>query len=168
MSQLKTSAMSHMGNVRTEGHGYKLLDQRFYFFDNAMLNTMTPVEGLRYALRALASVIIVPLPWQIQSASEMAFLPQQVIWYLLVPLAFIGLIAGLRRDALVTCMLAGLVATGGVVVAISSGNVGTMVRHRDTVVPFVVWLSAVGAVATISRWMSRESSDPRKTQHAID
>ena len=165
MSQLKSSAVTHMGNVRTEGHGYKLLDQRFYFFSNEMLETMTPVEGLRFTLRALASVVVVPVPWQVQSTSEMVFLPQQVVWYLLVPFAFVGLIAGLRRDALVTCMLAGLSATGLAVVAINSGNVGTMVRHRDTVVPFIVWLSALGAVATVSHWTSRTS---RKKQHVFD
>jgi hypothetical protein len=157
MSQLKTSAVAHMGNVRTEGHGYKVLDRRFYFFSNDMLETMTPAEGLRFTLRAVASVILVPLPWQIQSTSEMVFLPQQVVWYLLVPFAIVGLVAGLRRDALVTCMLAGLAAAGAVVVALNSGNVGTMVRHRDTVVPFVVWLSALGAVATVSNWVSRTS-----------
>ena len=157
MSQLKTSAVAHMGNVRTEGHGYKVLDRRFYFFSNDMLETMTPAEGLRFTLRAVASVVLVPLPWQIQSTSEMVFLPQQVVWYVLVPFAIVGLVAGLRRDALVTCMLAGLAAAGAVVVALNSGNVGTMVRHRDTVVPFVVWLSALGAVATVSHWVSRTS-----------
>lgn len=165
MSQLKTSAVLHIGNVRTEGHGYKLLDQRFYSEES--IPTMTPNEGLRFAARALVSFVVVPLPWQVQSRSEMIYLPQQVIWYVLVVFALVGLVAGLRRDALVTCMLAGLTATGTGVIALNSGNIGTMVRHRDTVVPFVVWLSALGAVATSSALLSRNSSggeDP----HAFD
>lgn len=39
--------------------------------------------------------------------------------------------------------------------ALNSGNIGTMVRHHDTIVPFVVWLSALGAVTITSRIMRR-------------
>jgi hypothetical protein len=153
MAQLKLSAVLHIGNVRTEGHPYKLLDQRIY--SNNAIATMTPAEGLRFVVRALVSFIVVPLPWQITSASEIAFLAQQVVWYILVALACVGLVAGLRRDALVTCLLAALAASGGAVIAINSGNIGSMVRFRDTIVPFVVWLSAVGAMSTLSWIVSR-------------
>ena len=100
---------------------------------------------------------MVPLPWQLTSRSEVVFLAQQVIWYILVALAIVGLVAGLRRDALVTCMLAGLAAAGGAVIALNSGNVGSMVRFRDTIVPFVVWLSALGAVSAMSRMTKRSA-----------
>ena len=162
MSQLRTSAVIHTGNVRTEGHGYKLLDQRIYS-DNAP-DTMTPTEGLRFVVRALASFVFVPLPWQVESRSEIVFLAQHVIWYILVVLAFVGLVAGLRRDALVTCMLAGISATGGAAIALNSGNIGTLVRFRDTIVPFVVWLSALGAVATASTVVSRASFSKRRAK----
>lgn len=152
MSQLKTSAVIHAGNVRTPGNHYKLLDQRLYT-GNAIA-TMTPAEGLRFAVRALLSIVFVPLPSQVRSTSEILFLAQQVVWYLLVVFACVGLIAGIRRDALVTCMLAGISATGGAVIAFNSGNIGTMVRLRDTVVPFVLWLSALGIAATVSTIMS--------------
>ena len=161
MAQLKLSAVLHIGNVRTEGHPYKLLDQRIY--SNNAIATMTPAESLRFVVRALVGFIVVPLPWQITSRSEIVFLAQQVVWYILVVLACVGLVAGLRRDALVTCLLAGLASSGGAVVAINSGNIGSMVRFRDTIVPFVVWLSAVGAMSTLSWMLSRRD---RSTSHA--
>jgi hypothetical protein len=145
----------HIGNVRTEGHGYKLLDQRFYSDWVDPFATMSPMEALRFTARALVSVAIVPLPWQIQSWSEIVFLPQQVVWYALVVLAPVGLVAGLRRDLLLTCILAGLSIAGAAAVGLNSGNIGSMVRHRDTVVPFVVWLSALGVVVIVTRWMPR-------------
>ena len=159
MSQLKIAAVQHIGNVRTTGHGYQLLDERFYALKtNDAIGTMTPVEGLRFVARALVSFLIVPLPWQIQSLSEMAFLPQQILWYAMVLLAFVGLAAGLRRDPLVTCMLAGVTVAGAAAIAISEGNVGTMVRHRDTLMPFLVWLSALGAVRTVGKCLSEKPS----------
>jgi hypothetical protein len=158
MTNLKTSAVLHIGNVRTDGHGYKLLDQRFYSdWSGEAIATMTGTEALRFAIRALVSVIIVPLPWQIQSWSEIVFLPQQLLWYALVILALVGLVAGLRRDLLVTCMLAGFSFISAAAVGLNSGNIGSMVRHRDTVVPFVVWLSALGAAAVVVRFMPRRT-----------
>jgi hypothetical protein len=106
---------------------------------------MTPGEGGRFAIRALIAFVIVPLPWQISSWSEIAFLPQQIAWYFIVALAAVGVVAGMRRDALVTCLLTSFAAVGGAAVALNSGNIGTMVRHRDTIVPFVIWLGALGA-----------------------
>ncbi len=169
MSQLQRFAVMHVGHVNTIGNFYKLLDQRFYsdlsvkqLEDGSLLGTqtkqplgdMTPVEALRFSGRALGYFVVAPLPWQVQSRAEMVFLAQQVVWYLMVVLAAIGVVTGLRRDPLVTCLLCGVTVAGSVAIALNSGNIGTMVRHRDTVVPFVVWLSALGAVTTASTWMS--------------
>lgn len=154
MSQLQTSAVMHRGNVNTEGHSYRLLDSRFYA-DVYATETMRPDEGLRYLVRAIVSVVVVPLPWQVASNSAAVFLAQQVIWYLLVVFAVVGCVVGLRRDALVTSMLAGLAVTAAAAIALNSGNIGTMVRFRDTIVPFVVWLSAVGAVSTATTLANR-------------
>ena len=167
MLQFERFAVMHIGHVRTEGNHYKLLDQRFYsalsasqLEDGTLLavrpvEDMTPVEALRFVSRALISFVVVPLPWQLQSRTEILFLVQQIIWYLMVFFAAIGVVAGLRRDPLVTCLLCGVTAAGALAIGLNSGNIGTLVRHRDTVVPFVVWLSALGAVTTASNWMSR-------------
>ena len=156
--QLQWLALQHVGHVKTEGNAYKLLDERFYI-DSARdetIATWTPAEQLRYFVRATASFIVVPLPWQARSTTEMLFLPQQIIWYLMILFAVVGSVSGVRRDPFVTCMLLAIVVVGSVAVALGSGNIGTMVRHRDTVVPFVVWLSAGGVVATVSAWRTRE------------
>ena len=80
------------------------------------------------------------------SWSEIVLVPQQVVWYLMVPLALVGVVAGLRRDVLVTLLLVSCIVVAAVPISLSNGNVGTLVRHRDTVVPFIVWLSSLGAV----------------------
>lgn len=153
MDQLRAAAVRHVGNVETRGNSYSLLDRRSYEPDG--IATMRPDEGLRFVLRALVSFVAVPLPWQVASKAELVFLGQQAIWYLVVILAGIGFIAGLRRDALVTCLLAGLSAAGAATIALNGGNVGTLVRFRDTIVPFVVWLGALGATLAVGRALPR-------------
>jgi hypothetical protein len=153
MTQLRTVAVQHIGHVHTEGNSYKLLDEHFYSQEppsTTAIGAMTAREAARFVARACLAFVLVPLPSQVKSAPELLFLAQQVVWYALVVLALVGLAAGFRRDAAVTSLLAAFSAAGGVVIALASGNIGTMVRHRDTIVPFVVWLSALGAVELIT------------------
>jgi hypothetical protein len=164
-TRLVQSGVLHLGNVRTQGHSYRLLDQHFY--SEGLVASMTPGEQGRFVVRALVSFLIVPLPWQAESGSEMIFVGQQMVWYLLVVFAVAGFFFGLRRDPLVTCMLAGFAVIGGVVIALNSGNIGTMVRHRDTVVPFVLWLSALGAVSIMAKLAARTSSPASSTFDAV-
>lgn len=155
INRLRPAAVTHMGNVRTVGNSYKLLDQRIYSDHDYVVKTITPEEALRFTVRAVVSFVVMPLPWQVSSRAEFVFLGQQVVWYLLVIFAGVGVVAGLRRDSLVTCLLAGIAVVGGVTIALNSGNLGTMVRFRDTIVPFVVWLSARGAVSLVDVVASR-------------
>ena len=145
LTNLQQSARLHIGNVHTQGHGYKLLDQRFYSDD--VTGSMTWPEGERFALRAFYAFVVVPLPWQLLSRFEVMFLPQQLLWYLLVPLALVGVVDGLRSDVIVTWLFIGMICAGAAAIAPNEGNIGTMVRHRDAIVPFVACLSALGAAA---------------------
>jgi hypothetical protein len=140
---IRAAAVQHWGHINTVGYVYTVLDGRFYLHRSSV-NTMTFREGGMFVVRALASYVTVPTPWQLQSRAALPFLPEQMIWYALVVLAPFGLVVGLRRDRLLSCVLLmnSLVAAGAV--ALISGNVGTLVRHRALALPFLVWFSALG------------------------
>lgn len=166
MSQLNRAAVKNLGNVRSEGHGYKLLDQRFYStYDPPVL---TPAEGLRFTARAIVAFVVVPLPWQMQSTAELMFLPQQMLWYVLLVCVPVGIVSGLRRDPVVTTMLVAHVVVGSIVIALNSGNVGTLIRHRDIAVTAVLWLIGLGGTVVFSRLTSAgvEKSAPPKLEIA--
>ena len=164
MVQLRLAAKMHMGHVITRGHAYKLLDERLYTHGRSSTDTMTTDEAVRFVGRAMVSFIVVPLPWDLRSRSELAFLPEQIIWYLLLLSAAVGLVAGLRRDALVTCILSGYVMVASGVVALNSGNVGTLVRHRAFALPYLAVLSALGVAAVLMRVTGTSSpSEPRRS-----
>ena len=78
-------------------------------------------------------------------AAALAYLPEQIVWYIDRAAAPIGLVLACRRDALVAGLLFGHALVAAVTVALTSGNVGTLVRHRGLALPYLVWLSAVGA-----------------------
>jgi phage gp37-like protein len=152
LGALESTAKTQTGHVFTVGHAYKLLDEGFYFNPQppmASTLTLTPGQSARYVLRALASFAAVPVPWQLASVRELVHLPEQLLWYAVLVLLPIGAVAGWRRDPLVTCLLLGFAAPTACVLALTNGNIGTLVRLRGMVTPYLVWVSAVGFCASL-------------------
>jgi hypothetical protein len=122
---------------------YTTLDARFYP-DRYVIEDMHADEMMRYLVRSFERYVTVPLPWDVQSRSALAFLPEHMLWFTLVLFAPFGALFACRRDLLVAALLSAHVAVASVTVALTSGNVGTLVRHRGLALPYLVWLSAVG------------------------
>ena len=147
---LVQAAAYHRGHVWTPGRTYHLLDERLYG-DLAEMRTMRLDEAARFVARALFSYVTVPLPNQIYSTAALAFLPEQMVWYLLVAFAPVGLLFAMRRDPLVASLLLTHAVVAALLIAFTSGNIGTLVRHRGFTLPYLIWISAVGACELLAR-----------------
>lgn len=171
LSVAKVAAQRHVGVVFSGGETYKLLDPRFYSqWDYPVVTaTITPIEATRFAARAVASVMVFPLPWQSRSIQQVLFIPQQVVWYVLTGLAAVGVAAGLRRDVPLTSILTSMTLVHFAVVAGGGGNFGSMVRHRDTALQFLVWLAALGAGSLLAAMLNGRTYHPKeRASHAAD
>ena len=152
LTLIAEAATANAGHVFTVGHGYKLLDE-----DHYVLPAVTPryelgvPEAGRYLVRAALSYLLVPLPWQMETRGELVYLPEQLLWYALLLLAPIGVIAALERDRMVASLLVAYVLPTAAVVALTTGNVGTLIRHRTLIVPFLVWVGAIGFASILQR-----------------
>jgi hypothetical protein len=148
---VRESALRHVGHVLTPGTSYKLLSLDYYRGDRKP-EALSFDEGAQFLAKSVLAFVLVPEPWDPAARIEIYMAPQQVAWYALVLFALVGVVAGLDRDPFLTCLLAGNVMMGIIVIAPNSGNVGTLIRHRDMVVPFVVWLSGMGMMATLNQF----------------
>lgn len=160
LSLTKQSGEKHKGVVFTGGGTYKLLDARLYDIGPdaiSKVTTMTPVEARRFVVRAGVSILAFPLPWQSRSMSQVVYIPQQVMWYIVLALVPIGVVAGFRRDALLTSVLTSMTLFHLAVVGLRSGNFGTMVRHRDMAFLFIIWLGALGAASALTTLVTRRT-----------
>jgi hypothetical protein len=146
---VQMAARQHWGHVATAGYTYRLLDDRLYP-DRSSIDDLHFGESMRFVVRAVVSYATVPAPWEVQSRSALAYLPEQLIWYALIVLAPFGVGYGMRRDSVLTGLLVGNAAVFAISVAVTSGNVGTLVRHRGLALPFLVWLSTIGACDLLS------------------
>jgi hypothetical protein len=115
---------------------------------------MTWSEAVRFVGRSIVSVVLYPTPWESQSTAELLYVPEQIAWYLILVTALAGVAAGLRRDALVTSILLAYAIAALAVVALNTGNIGTLVRHRAFALPYLIALSAVGITAILGRLSS--------------
>jgi hypothetical protein len=158
---LESAAKTHAGHVFTQGHSYKLLDAGFYMNPvtaAASSLTLTATEAARYVIRAAISFVVVPLPWELASARELTYLPEQLLWYVFIVLFPVGALSGWKRDPLATALFAGFVVPTAAALALTNGNVGTLLRLRGTITPYVIWISAVGFCAALQRYASRTSA----------
>jgi dolichyl-phosphate-mannose-protein mannosyltransferase len=145
---IQAAARQHWGHVATPGYVYRVLDPRFYpdspdFAGRAEINDMNFGEAVRFVVRSIERYVTVPLPWEVQSRSALLYVPEQIVWYVLVLLAPAGIVLAMRRDSLVASLLVAQALIAAMTVALTSGNVGTLVRHRGLALPYVLWLSAV-------------------------
>ena len=156
---LREAAKTNWGQVNTRGYVYQILAPRLYEHRNN-IDSMTARETIEFVVSGFVSYVVVPTPWQIQSRAAASFLPEQTVWYALAVLAPIGFIVGLRRDPIVTSVLVAYAAIAVTLVALTNGNIGTLVRHRGLALPYIVWFSALGATKVLSLPSRRPSFSP--------
>jgi hypothetical protein len=157
-----TVAKMHAGHVFTSGHAYKLLDDGFYMHPAtpaAWPLKLTELQAGRFLVRAAISFIVTPLPWDMISLSELAFFPEHVLWLLMVLFVPIGAAAGWRRDPTITACLIGFALPTAVVLAVTTGNVGTLLRLRGLVTPYLLWFAVLGALS-VMEWLLMRSKSP--------
>lgn len=144
MGILHESIRYHAGHVLTEGFTYQLIDPRYYD-DWPGIPGMGAREVGQYVARAVGHYLIEPWPFTPRSPALLAYLPEQLVWWAILALVPAGIAVGLKRDALLTSTLMAHALAVMMMVALTSGNIGTLIRHRGLVLPYLVWMAALGA-----------------------
>ena len=158
------AAGQHWGHVATPGYVYKLMDDRFYP-EKSEISDMRFAEMARYVVRALTRYVTAPEPWSAPSRAALSFVPEQVVWYVLAAFVPVGFLFAFHRDPLIAGLLCGNALVAVVAVALVSGNVGTLVRHRGLAMPYLIWISAVGICECAARFGVRGANSVAPTHH---
>lgn len=156
-SRVERIAVVHAGNVFTIGRPYKLLDEGFYVNPRspASLINLTFEQAITFVARAAVAFIVVPLPWHATTTTDLLYLPQHLLWYAVWLLLPAGIAACWRRNRMLTAMLIGQSLTLSVALMLTNGNVGTLVRLRGLVWPYLLCLAAGGAWALLAERTGR-------------
>lgn len=133
----------HHGHVGTRGISYKILDPVYYATPDLLYNIPFFIF-LKFLFRGVYHFILEPLPFRFFNLSFLYVMPQMVFWYFLLPFMFIGIIISLGRNKVGALIIMGYLVLSTVSIALSSGNIGTLVRHRDYVSQFYLIFAAIG------------------------
>jgi hypothetical protein len=120
------------------------------FFDEAV------AVSLRHLPIGALFLLVAPFPLLARSPGEIAMIPEMLVWYLTIGFAAVG-IARLIRTGLWRRIVLPLVTLGllFVLLSLAEGNVGTLVRHRAMIIPFVVMFAAIGAEPGQLPWLRK-------------
>jgi hypothetical protein len=145
LTVVRDSVRYHAGHVLTAGYTYQLVNPHYYWNWESIFK-IGPAEAAQYVSRATVRYFVEPLPWIPRSRAMLAYVPEQAAWWSLLLLMPFGIAAALKRDALLTSVLLAHAAAIIMMVALTSGNIGTLIRHRGLVLPYFVWIAALGGV----------------------
>jgi hypothetical protein len=154
MGVVRDSVRYHAGHVLTVGQSYHLVDE-LYYADWPRIFEIGPREATQYVARSVIHYVMEPLPWVERSRLMLAYLPEQALWWTMIALVPFGVAIGLKRDALLTSALVAHAVAIAMMVALTSGNIGTLIRHRGLVFPYLVWIAALGGGGLVANLYQR-------------
>ncbi len=135
---------------------------------DAEADVSNPVAAISYLPRGLTTFLLGPFPWQISRATQIAVVPDLLVWWSLLPSLWRGLRQGgslIGRRILVLVLPALAVSA---LVALSVGNFGTVVRERAQPLLILVPVVALGLAtrARAKRAETEGSFEPADAQLA--
>lgn len=157
------SIQYHAGHVVTPGVTYQLVDPLVYG-NWALIPQIGGLDAIKYVGKATAAYFVEPLPDHLQSRLLWSFLPEHIAWLCLVLLVPFGLAPGFRRDRAMSLLLLTHAAAIIMMVALASGNIGTLIRHRGLSLPYLVWFSMLGAETLMARALAA-GTQPRQVDY---
>lgn len=109
------------------------------------------LNAIQYLPRGVLYVIGAPVPVAAHTLQDAATIPEMLMWYLCEMFALWGMLVLLRERRFEYAYGVLALVAIGVVLSLFEGNVGTLVRHRGMMIPFVAVLSAVGFARLLNR-----------------
>lgn len=108
------------------------------------------VELIQWLPNGAVHVLAAPFPWQATRAVERAALPDVLAWYLAVILAVVALVTTWRSSPRYIQILLYIGAVA-LMLSLTQGNLGTLVRHRGMLIAPTLVLSGAGAAYLVWR-----------------
>ena len=97
-----------------------------------------------FAPVALLVAWLAPFPWQIGSMSQIAAIPEMLLYYLLLLAMFVGWRFIMRYKIREGGLIIAYIFIMMLVLAFIDGNIGTLFRHRSMILPLYFVLAAIG------------------------
>ncbi len=133
------------GVINTGGSIYKIFDDKYYRGGSMSLsNNISYIDFTKGFFKGWFYFLLVPFPWKIHTNLLLMSYPQVILWYLFIPFVFIGMITAFRYKWRETFIFFVYIILYGSIIALHSGNIGTVFRHRDMLNPIFLIFGSLG------------------------
>jgi hypothetical protein len=135
------SFLMHRGIVFSGGPVYKIYDDY----------TEVPrgFKLIKGYFKGWIYFLFVPFPWTISSITQLMAYPAIIIWYTMFPFSLIGIFFAIRHRMIISFSLIFYLFLITSLYALSAGNIGAAIRHRDLVLIFYFIFSAAGLLRVL-------------------
>lgn len=146
---------THIGYLNTPGNNYRIFPERCYESSNATSNRLVgvgPLEVMQAAISGIMHLFGEPLPVRfMQNKGYIFIFFQTALFLLFMPFILLGLLFGLRYRAYKMIPVSIYLLIFIALIVMSEGNVGTVIRHRDMLIPFLIILGVAGCCAKLGK-----------------
>lgn len=133
----------HIGYIHTPGNNYKIFADGYYSGEKD-ISRITPLEFSAALAKGFVHYLFEPFPWSIKSKGESVGISQTIFWMVFFPFVVLGVALNLRYKLKKGHVALMYIFIFSVMLSIGEGNVGTVFRHRDMVMPFFIIFGAAG------------------------
>jgi hypothetical protein len=135
----------------------------------ANVDISTPGRAVSYLPVGLVIFAVGPFPWQLHGLGELGALPQDIVWWCLLPSLWRGVKAGRRKAGQGIFVLALPPMATSAVLALAIGNFGALERERTQVIVMVLPFIAAGLAERATRRgkQTAEGTTGRPKQKAV-
>ena len=132
--------------AKLPGRGFRIYSNEAYEVPDFRYYQLTKLETAQGVMWGLVGFYVRPHPWKVKDWIDVAVIPQMILWGVMFPFAIFGIwyfLQGNPSFGSLVFVFSILLLAG--VMMLTEGNEGTLVRHRDIVVPFYL-MFAMGAI----------------------
>ncbi len=109
------------------------------------LDISNPLKFIFFIPIAILVGWLAPFPWQIGSLPQITVIPEMLLYYLLLPVMFLGWGFIMKHKTGEGGIITVYIFIMMLVLSFAEGNIGTLFRHRAMVLPFMFVLIGIGS-----------------------
>ncbi|MFH1888973.1 MAG: hypothetical protein ABH806_02650 [Candidatus Omnitrophota bacterium] len=136
---LNATVSRNIGSFLTGGSVYKIFPDSLYtnevFRTGSFTDKIAPFNWMLAVLKGLFYFLFAPFPWMGGSLLKSAGKIEMLLWYIMMPFFFFGILLNVKLRNRELGLLAVFLVFVTFVYSLAEANVGTTFRHRSIILP---------------------------------
>jgi len=121
------------------------------FFSNVDISSLGKM--LAFTPLGLLYVFFAPFPWQLGNVMQIMAVPETIIFYIMVPFTIRGIVFAYKKRFTQSAVLLFIITGMVLILALTEGNSGTLLRHRSIVFYLLFIFTSIGL--SLKKWKIR-------------